>query len=196
MSMVFRLEEQQTARCPGCGKENAGSNLEDIEWYIYTAFNHVGTNTNKSRSGNTICGITYRNIVEEPAARTNESNTSPRAESERGLLSGSEPQLRGLSQANSSTNDEMQYYTRLHIVTQAIVNLKPSPPPDYLSPPKRSPTPERLSRSSNLNSRGKKRRPKEQASQGNAVLNGFMGELNYPYRATRQEDLIIYKIDY
>ena len=37
MSMVFRLEESPTARCSGCGKEDAGSgsDLEDIEWYIY-----------------------------------------------------------------------------------------------------------------------------------------------------------------
>ena len=101
MSMVFRLEEQQTARCPGCGEENAGSDLEDIKWYIYTAYNRVGTDTNESRSGNKICGITYRKIVEKP---------------------GSESQLQGPSQAKPFTNDEMQYYTRLHIVTQATVN--------------------------------------------------------------------------
>ena len=34
MSMVFRLKETPTARCPGCYKENAGSDLEDIEWYM------------------------------------------------------------------------------------------------------------------------------------------------------------------
>ena len=44
-----------------------------------------------------MCGITYRKIVEKP---------------------GSEPQLQGPNQANPSTNYEMQYYTRLHIVTQ------------------------------------------------------------------------------
>ena len=289
MSMVFRLEEQQTARCPGCGTENAGSDLEDIEWYIYMAYNTVGTNTNESRSGNTICRITYRNIIEESAARINELNTSRRAESERGLLPGSEPQLRGPSQANPSTKDEMQYYTRLHIVTQAIVNrfedvksevldsfrnlaifekdrladdrrkrvshimlndlkrfsaniklhtpvpedlvsilakdtakqheivkraqrearkfqkspplvrrivnLKPSPSPDYLPPPERSPTPERLSRSSNLNSRGKKRRPKVQALPGDDVLVGFMGGLNYPDLAMRVGEVPLPQFD-
>lgn len=247
--MVFRLQEQQTARCPGCGEENAGSDLGDIEWYIYTAYNPMGTNTNESRSGNTICGITYRNIVEESAARTNESNTSPRAESERGLLPGSEPQLRGPSQANPSTNDEMQYYTRLHIVTQAIVNrfedveskvldsfrnfaiyeknrladdrrkrvkkakrqarkiqkspplvrrivnLKPSPSPDYLPPPERSPTPERLSTLSSLNSRDKKRHPKAQASQGDAVLIDFMGMLNHPDLATKAGEVPLPQFD-
>ena len=66
-----------------------------------------------------------------------------------------------------------------------IVNLKPSPSPDYLPPPERSPTPEHLSRSSNLNSRGKKRHPKAQASQGDAVLIGFMGGLNHPDLATK-----------
>lgn len=33
MSMIFRLGENPTTRCPGCGKENGGSDL-DIEWYI------------------------------------------------------------------------------------------------------------------------------------------------------------------
>ena len=100
MSMIFRLEERQTARCPGCGGENAGSDLEDIEWYI-CYYNLERTNANENRSGNTTCGITYRNIVEKP---------------------GSESQLQGPSQANPSTNDELQYYTRLHIVTQATVD--------------------------------------------------------------------------
>ncbi|KAK3178782.1 hypothetical protein OEA41_000919 [Lepraria neglecta] len=59
-----------------------------------------------------------------------------------------------------------------------IVNLRPSPSPDYLPPPERSPTPERLSRLSN--SRGRPRRPKAQASQGDAVLIGFLGGLNHP----------------
>ena len=100
MSMVFRLEERQTARCPGCGEENAGSDLEDIEWYVYY-YSLEETNANENRSGNSICGITYRKIVERP---------------------GAEPQLQGPSQANPSTNHEMQHYTRLHIVTQATVN--------------------------------------------------------------------------
>ena len=64
-----------------------------------------------------------------------------------------------------------------------IVNLRPSPSPDYLPPPERSPTPpERQSRSSSFK---KKRRPKAQASQGDAVLIGFMGGLNHPDLATR-----------
>ena len=100
MSMVFRLEERQTARCPGCGEENAGSDLEDIEWYTYY-YNLEKMNANENRSGNTIRGITYRKIVEKP---------------------GSEPQLQVPTQANPSTNHEMQYYTRLHIVIQATVN--------------------------------------------------------------------------
>ena len=100
MSMVFRLEERQTARCPGCGEENAGSDLEDIEWYKYY-YNLEKMNADENRSGNTTCGITYRKIVEKP---------------------GSEPQLQGSTQANPSTNHEMQHYTRLHIVTQATVN--------------------------------------------------------------------------
>ena len=182
--MVFRLEEQQTARCPGCGKENAGSDLEDIEWYIYTAYNPVGTNTNESHSGNILCGITYRNIVEESAARTNESNTSPRAESERGLLPGSEPQLRRPSKANPSTNDEMQYYTRLHIVTQAIVS-RLEDGSDYLPPPERSPTPERRRRLLN----GKKRHPNAQASQGGDVLIDYREGLIYPDLAKKVDKM-------
>ena len=63
-----------------------------------------------------------------------------------------------------------------------IVKLRPSPSPDYLPPPERSPTPERHSRSSNST---KRRRPKAQASQGDTVLIGFMGGLNHPDIATR-----------
>lgn len=61
------------------------------------------------------------------------------------------------------------------------MKLRPSPSPDYLPPPERSPTPE-PSRSSTSK---KKRRPKTQASQGDAVLIGFMGGLNHPDLATR-----------
>ena len=32
MSMIFRLEEAPTTRCPGCGKENQGSNIGEIIW--------------------------------------------------------------------------------------------------------------------------------------------------------------------
>ena len=32
MSMIFRLEEAPTTRCPNCGKQNQGSNTEDIIW--------------------------------------------------------------------------------------------------------------------------------------------------------------------
>lgn len=63
-----------------------------------------------------------------------------------------------------------------------IVNWRPSPSPDYLPPPERSPTPERPSRSSNSK---KKRRPRAQASQGDAVLISFMGGLNHPDLATK-----------
>lgn len=76
-----------------------------------------------------------------------------------------------------------------------IVNLKPSPSPDYLPPPERSPTPECLSRSSNLNSKGKKRRPKAQASQGDAVLIGFMGGLNHPDLATKAGEVPLPQFD-
>ncbi len=61
------------------------------------------------------------------------------------------------------------------------MNLRPSPSPDYLPPPERSPTPERLSRSSN----SRRRRPRAQASQGDAVLIGLMGGLNHPDLATK-----------
>lgn len=76
-----------------------------------------------------------------------------------------------------------------------IVNLKPSPSPDYLPPPEESPTPECLSRSSNLNSKGKKRRPKAQASQGDAVLIGFMGGLNHPDLATKAGEVPLPQFD-
>lgn len=54
-----------------------------------------------------------------------------------------------------------------------IVNCKPSPSPEYIP----SPTPDRVSTS---NHKGPKRRPKTQASQGDAVLIGFLGGQNNP----------------
>ncbi len=63
------------------------------------------------------------------------------------------------------------------------MNPRPSPSPDYLPPPERSPTPERMSRLST--SKRRTRRPKAQASQGDAVLIGFMGGLNHPDLASK-----------
>ena len=60
-----------------------------------------------------------------------------------------------------------------------IVNLKPSPSPEIIPSPK-SPSPDRMSRS-----RQRKRRHKTQASQGDAVLIGFLGGQNLPDIATR-----------
>lgn len=63
-----------------------------------------------------------------------------------------------------------------------IVNLKPSPSPEYLPPKAKSPTPDRVSTS---NLKGPKRRQKTQASQADAVLIGFLGGLIHPDIATR-----------
>ncbi|KAL8765906.1 MAG: hypothetical protein Q9209_007149 [Squamulea sp. 1 TL-2023] len=62
-----------------------------------------------------------------------------------------------------------------------IVNLKPSPSPEIIPSPAISSSPDRMS----ISSRQKKRRPKIQASQGDAVLIGFLGGLNLPDIATR-----------
>ncbi len=56
-----------------------------------------------------------------------------------------------------------------------IVNLKPSPSPEYLPQRAQSSSPERSSKS-----RHKGRRPKTQPSQGDEVLIGLMGDLNNP----------------
>lgn len=58
------------------------------------------------------------------------------------------------------------------------VRLEPSLSPEYIPPPE---SPERSSRLPN----SKRRRPRAQASQGDAVLIGFMGGLNYPDLALR-----------
>lgn len=34
MSMIFRLHELPTTKCPSCGKENRGSNAEEIQWLV------------------------------------------------------------------------------------------------------------------------------------------------------------------
>ncbi|CAF9941097.1 MAG: hypothetical protein ALECFALPRED_008993 [Alectoria fallacina] len=114
MSMVFRLEENRTARCPGCGKENAGSDLEDVE------------------CENTFCGITYCRIVEEYAAIGTQSNHCREAESGDTQSSDSDPQLKAPDPLEESINDEMQHYTRLHILTQATITYSRPPHDDEL----------------------------------------------------------------
>ena len=32
MSMIFRLQESPTTKCPNCSQENPGSNTEDVHW--------------------------------------------------------------------------------------------------------------------------------------------------------------------
>ncbi|KAL8707298.1 MAG: hypothetical protein Q9220_007641 [cf. Caloplaca sp. 1 TL-2023] len=64
-----------------------------------------------------------------------------------------------------------------------IVKLRPSPSPEIISSPTKSSSPDRMSRSPRQ--KGRKRRPKTQASQGDAVLIGFLGGLNLPDVATR-----------
>lgn len=58
-----------------------------------------------------------------------------------------------------------------------IVNLRPSPSPEYIPLKAKSPTPDRVSTS---NHKGPKRRQKTQASQGDAVLISFLGGQNTP----------------
>lgn len=82
--------------------------------------------TANSRSGNTFCGITYRRIIEERPTSSNQTVHSWKAESRHVQSSGSEPQPKELHPQEESTNDEMQYYTRLHILTQAIVKAGPA----------------------------------------------------------------------
>ena len=60
---------------------------------------------------------------------------------------------------------------------------------------RKSPTPKRLSRSSKLISKVEKRRPKTQASQGDAVLIGFMGGLNDPDLATKVGEVPLPQFD-
>lgn len=91
--------------------------------------------------------------------------------------------LRGFKVAAEAYDFDDGLIRRSPPLERQIVKLRPSPSPDYLPPLERSPTPpERQSRSSNSTRR---RRPKAQASQGDAVLIGFMGGLNHPDLATR-----------
>lgn len=62
------------------------------------------------------------------------------------------------------------------------MRLKPTPSPEYLPLLPRSPTPDPVSAS---NHKGPKRRPKNQASQGDAVLIDFLGGSNHPDVAAR-----------
>ena len=60
-----------------------------------------------------------------------------------------------------------------------------SPAPECLPRPESSPSPERLIRSSKSVIEDEEHHPKAQASQGDAVLIGFMGGLNHPDLATK-----------
>ncbi|KAL9601122.1 MAG: hypothetical protein Q9219_002721 [cf. Caloplaca sp. 3 TL-2023] len=64
-----------------------------------------------------------------------------------------------------------------------VVHLRPSPSPEIVPSPANSSSSDRMSRSPRQ--KGRKRRPKTQASQGDAVLIGFLGGLNLPDVATR-----------
>lgn len=87
-----------------------------------------------------------------------------------------------LAEAYANDDDDEGLIRRSPPLERQVVNLRPSPSPEYLPPPERTPTPERMSRSSNSRRR---RRPRAQASQGDAVLIGFMGGLNHPDLATK-----------
>ena len=69
------------------------------------------------------------------------------------------------------------------LVPRVVPNLRPSPSPEIVPPPAKSVSPDRMSRSPRH--KGRKRRPKTQASQGDAVLIGFLGGLNNPDIAIR-----------
>ena len=79
------------------------------------------TAANACRSGNSLCGVIYRRIVEENAASSTQSKDSRNANSGHIQSSNPEPQLKRPNHPENSTNDEMQHYTRLHILTQARV---------------------------------------------------------------------------
>ena len=119
MSMIFRLKEKPTTQCPGCGKENAGSEFEEIEWYLYIniPLKPERTAANGCCSGNISCGITYRRLVEEQVASSNQSNIPRNANS--GHIQLSEP--KGPNPLEDSMNDEMQHYTRLHILVKPSI---------------------------------------------------------------------------
>ncbi|MCJ1463761.1 hypothetical protein MMC07_002370 [Pseudocyphellaria aurata] len=63
-----------------------------------------------------------------------------------------------------------------------FVNIRPTPSPEYIPLKAKSTTPDRMSAT---NHKGPKRRQKTQASQGDAVLIGFLGGQNNPDIATR-----------
>ena len=70
-----------------------------------------------------------------------------------------------------------------------VVTLKPSPSPDYDSSSD-SPEPEQLPPGSKA-----RRRPRAQASRGDAVLIGFMGGLNHPELANRAGEEVLPQSD-
>lgn len=87
----------------------------------------------------------------------------------------------GVKLAEAYDDDDEGLIRRSPPLERQYVRLRPSLSPDYIPPPERTPTPESSSRLPN----SKRRRPRAQASQGDAVLIGFMGGLNHPDLATR-----------
>ena len=88
--------------------------------------------TANGHSENTFCGITYCRIVEEYAAIGTQSNHCREAESGDTQSSDSDPQLKAPDPLEESINDEMQHYTRLHILTQATITYSRPPHDDEL----------------------------------------------------------------
>lgn len=82
--------------------------------------------------------------------------------------------------ATENYDSDDAYANRTPPLVAREVKLQPSPSPEYLTPPPRSPSPEPTGRSKQ---KGRKRRT--QPSQGDAVLIGILGDLNNPDIATR-----------
>ncbi|KAG6995419.1 hypothetical protein G7Y79_00045g080900 [Physcia stellaris] len=90
------------------------------------------------------------------------------------------PPPSGVKVATENYDSDDAYANRTPPLVARKVNLKPSPSPEYLTPPPRSPSPEP---SGNPKQKGRKRHT--QPSQGDAVLVGILGDLNNPDIAAR-----------
>ena len=103
---------------------------------IYIAYRFEVLTANERCSGNILCGTTYRRVTEEAAANSNQSDVFQRGEYEHVLSSrsGSQWQLEARNSSENSVNDEMQHYTRLHILTRNVTKVLPTNTPPSRAP--------------------------------------------------------------
>ena len=114
--------------CQATSRKQGGGRPDVQTPCIYVFYNLEVLTANVRYSGNRLCGTTYRRIIEEADANSNQSDVFQRGENEhiQSSSSGSQRQLKAPNASENSVNDEMQHYTRLHILTKLVKRVLPT----------------------------------------------------------------------